>query len=1462
MAKRSRTSRRLILEELEPRQLLSADLIPLPSDPAPLSDSLLGGSIVSGILTSQPADAAALLSERNEVVFVDPRVPDHQDLVADLARNSNSARRFEIIVLDPDRDGIVQVTEALADRVQVDAVHFITHGRDGAVQLGSSWLDAKSLASNIDAVASWGHALKQDGDLLFYGCDLAGSAEGRALIDWISVLTQTDVAASVDATGSAILGANWTLEYQRGAIEAEIALSSAEQATWSGVLPATNLTASSPWTTVLEGANFDFANDTQAASGADLIGSDNHGALYTNYDDAGTPGTQADDLLAFRVRVGGDNSSTLSGVVLIGIDANGDGALDAFVGVDNQGSGNFIRIWDTGAGANNSPSTTTISTTGYVYAQTAANYDYSAVSSTNDPDWDGSTDLNANGKADRFLSFQLPFQDLVTFLDTQGIGGVTKDTPLRYIFATSTQNNAINSDIGGVNGGVSSSATWDALGAFSPPLSASNIFPTITSNGGGDTAAINVLTGTQSVTAVIASDANGDAITYSITGGLDQSRFTINAVTGALIFTTAPNYYAPADSNSDNVYEVQVTASDGKGGTDVQTLSVTVTEGVVDNTAPSLILTVPLDDATGVPTNSNIKLVFDEPVKLGASGTITIWETRNPSDQVFESFSVATSPRITVSGNTITIDPTGDFSNNRDYYVIVGNGAITDLKGNAWTGISASTTFNFKTGNSADITATNPPTLDLLAASDTGASSTDNLTSDATPTIRVILNGTGSGAPVAGDTVKLFLNAIQIDAAVLSATDITNGYVDITLSGLGADGAKSLTATVTDFAGNASAPSTALVVTLDTTATVTVSEPISGGFVNSGESTSVAISGTALGIEAGQTVTVTVSDTSGGTPDVTGTATVGASGTWTVAGLNLSGLVDGNLTVSAAVSDLAGNTANDTAAVVLDVTAPATPTVTGISDDNGASATDELTNDQTLFFNGTAEANTTVEVFVDGISVGTAPVDGGGAWAFDYTATTLAAGSYNVTARALDAAGNQSAPSAALPITIDTTPPGVSILGAPADHDGATLFGVTIEFAEDVTGFAIGDISASGATLSSFVAVDGNTYTVQVTPTGTSNITLDVASDVAQDNAGNANSAATQVTVPYADGVAPTVDSILRQNPPAALTNADTVTFRVTFSEDVQNVSAADFALSGTGATGAAVLSVNPVSGSVYDIAITGITNNNGTLNLDFAGGQDIADLASNALTNTTPSSEQEYILDNLAPAAPTVNSQITNSTTPTITGTATVGVGEVLTVLVDGVTYTVGDGNLSLAGANWTLVIPPANAITSDGTYDVTATVTDAATNATVDATSGELIIDSIAPTFAAQSFNYAENQASGATVATVVASDDVAVTAFVFNATGTNTSADGTAATSPSPRPGPPPGPRPTTSRPAPTASTTTSMPRTPWATPPPRRSRSTSPTSTRARRPLPRRASTTPRTRPAGPPWPPSWRATTWR
>jgi lysophospholipase L1-like esterase len=130
---------------------------------------------------------------------------------------------------------------------------------------------------------------------------------------------------------------------------------------------------------------------------------------------------------------------------------------------------------------------------------------------------------------------------------------------------------------------------------------------------------------------------------------------------------------------------------------------------------------------------------------------------------------------------------------------------------------------------------------------------------------------------------------------------------------------------------------------------------------------------------------------------------------------------------------------------------PTTPLITGIDNDSGASSSDGITSDRTLILSGTADPNNTVTITRIGSGViGAAIADGTGAWSFDYTATTLADGTYQFTAQAADALNRPSAVSTPFNITIDATRPTV---GSP-DFHYLTSQSVTVVFSEDIGAYA------------------------------------------------------------------------------------------------------------------------------------------------------------------------------------------------------------------------------------------------------------------------------------------------------------------------------------------------------------------------------------------------------------------------
>jgi len=214
---------------------------------SPLLDSSNHGS--ASLELASPVDSLLLGpvdSPRREVVFVDAGADRFQDLVEDLRLQIDASRVLEVVVLNSSDNGIQQISDTLRTYNHLDAVHIVSHGNDGRIKLGDAWLDSDSLEAFSAQIERWGAAMTADGDLLFYGCELASNAEGQLLVESLSELTGADVAASVDDTGAEELGGDWDLEVATGEITTTVAFSQSIQEQWHGLLDAGALEPNSP----------------------------------------------------------------------------------------------------------------------------------------------------------------------------------------------------------------------------------------------------------------------------------------------------------------------------------------------------------------------------------------------------------------------------------------------------------------------------------------------------------------------------------------------------------------------------------------------------------------------------------------------------------------------------------------------------------------------------------------------------------------------------------------------------------------------------------------------------------------------------------------------------------------------------------------------------------------------------------------------------------------------------------------------------------------------------------------------------------------------------------------------------------------------------------------------------------------------------------------------------------------
>ena len=533
----SSSSPRPVVERMEDRILHAADLLPSGGAADP-------GAVVALQASLQPAqDPATVL--RHEIVVVDAGLPDAQALVDQLQRDG---RRLDIVWLQPGDDGIARIGAALQGREGIDALHLLTHGAGGQVQLGATRLDGATLLARADEVAAWGAALSAQADLLLYGCDVAADADGRQLVADLGLLTGADVAASTDLTGAAALGGDWQLELATGRIDTPLLLDAAAQAAYAGTLAITDNGTSSA-ATVGAQASLSFAHTVGAGANGlllvQVVSADALSALAVTY--GGTPLTYVGKAWSQAVEVSvqlwqlkAPAAGTANVVVSLPVPLHSVAGATSFLGVDQTTPlGSVVQ----NKAADGAPTLTVAAAPGdrVIDIVGALRMAGSTVGAGQTLAWGASTGTAAG--------------------DVLGVSSTEPGA------ASVTMSHSLTSAGG--------SGRWVSLAAVVKPVALAA--PVITSHGGGASASITVAENTTAVGTVTATDADGPTTTFSIAGGADAALFTIDPASGALAFVVAPDHEAPQDAEQDNVYHLVVQASDGTLA-DTQALAVTVSD--------------------------------------------------------------------------------------------------------------------------------------------------------------------------------------------------------------------------------------------------------------------------------------------------------------------------------------------------------------------------------------------------------------------------------------------------------------------------------------------------------------------------------------------------------------------------------------------------------------------------------------------------------------------------------------------------------------------------------------------------------------------------------------------------------------------------------------------------------------------------------------------------------------------
>ncbi|HEO8919053.1 TPA: Ig-like domain-containing protein [Enterobacter hormaechei subsp. steigerwaltii] len=385
------------------------------------------------------------------------------------------------------------------------------------------------------------------------------------------------------------------------------------------------------------------------------------------------------------------------------------------------------------------------------------------------------------------------------------------------------------------------------------------------------------------------------------------------------------------------------------------------------------------------------------------------------------------------------------------------------------------------TGDSAagnPITISHDVTVDLATvAISINALATDDVINAAEKGADLVLSGATTNVE-AGQTVTISLNGRIYTTTVDDSGNWTYTVPSADLAGL-KDGDASVQVSVTNVNGNSA--SAGREYSVDATApSVTINTIATDDILNATEAQSdLAISGTSTA-EAGQTLTVSLNGKDH-------TTTVSANGSWTlnVPAADLAGLTDGSVTVTASVSDKAGNPASVDHTLTVDVTVPAVTIHTVAGDD----VINVAEHNQAQIVSGSATgaaAGDTVTVTIGGQSY-TTVLDAAGNWSVGVPANVISGlsdGSVTVTASVTDAAGNTG--SGTHNVTVDTGLPSVSF-NAISDDNVLNA----VEKGQDLSVSGTSANLAEGTVVT--VTLNGKNYTATTGSDGTWSLTVPAA---------------------------------------------------------------------------------------------------------------------------------------------------------------------------------------------------------------------------------------------------------------------------------------------------------------------------------------------------------------------------------
>ncbi|MFZ6775053.1 DUF4347 domain-containing protein, partial [Undibacterium sp. SXout7W] len=847
--------------------------------------------------TSAPA---VVSGSSHEVVFVDTTLSNWQSLLADIKPGA------EVIKLDPLKNGVTQMAEALQGKTDISGVHIVSHGGEGFLVLGNTVLSSFNMADYQTSLATIHKAMAPGADILLYGCDVAKGDAGATFVQQLAKATGADVAASVNETG---VHGDWVLEYHSGQIE----------------------------TTAIAAQNYQYDLATIKVTNLNDSGAGSLRAAITS-----ATGNAAADTIVFDPALFASGAATLT-LSTGALNVNGTGNADAFtiVGPGENlltiSGGNSSRIFVASGYVPANANTSALSISGMTLSNGAINTSLGggAIMSYNSGDLTldhviiKNSTSNTYGGGVRFYGASSNLTISNSTFDSNTSTGTYSSGGAGGLFASANNisiSNTTFSNNAGINGRYSGGAaisgvtsvtvsnstftgnsvgkTGDAAGGGGGLLIGGNatavntiINSTIVGNsfvGGNSTnsgagglllaansgtttvkntiIANNTSTNTALVdddvyvssTATLAGSNNliPTSIGVDATSGHNNATSTVTSLgsaLGSLAFNGGAVKTIALAAGSNAISAGTTTgapATDARGigrGASVDIGAYEFSDNAIFN------FTGVMSPATGVidvPVTYNLFIDFGEAVTAVAAKNIVIY--RQSDNAVLETISATDSSKVTFSSGNgganskVTINPNADLAGNTAYYVLIDSGAFQDGASRSFAGISSNSAWTF--------TSAAPPTSITSATYDasTGTLVVTGLNMTTGDTIDV------SKLSLTGQAGSYTLTSANVTASSATSFTVTLNAADkLNINGiLNLNGGSAVDTTTFNLAAAANWDVTASATADLTGNTVTVSNvtaPTITSATFDGATNVLAVTGTDLVKTVGATNDITVS---------------------------------------------------------------------------------------------------------------------------------------------------------------------------------------------------------------------------------------------------------------------------------------------------------------------------------------------------------------------------------------------------------------------------------------------------------------------------------------------------------------------------------------------------------------------------------------------------------------------------